>query len=217
MPTARAWGVINRKLVMLVIYGVLLGGAVLMGRIVPPGFVPAQDKDYLVSIVQLPSGASLERTDAVVRKLTEIALAEPGVDRVPAFPGLSVNGLTNSSSSALVFPVLKPSKERGKAESADAIAASLNAKFSAAIKEATIATFPPPPVSGMGALGGFKLQIEDRGALGYEALNEATSQVREARGARRPSSGRPSRASRSTRRSSTWTWTASRPSSSACR
>jgi multidrug efflux pump len=167
--------VINRKLVMLVIYGVLLGGAVLMGRIVPPGFVPAQDKDYLVSIVQLPSGASLERTDAVVRKLTEIALAEPGVDRVPAFPGLSVNGLTNSSSSALVFPVLKPSKERGKAESADAIAASLNAKFSAAIKEATIATFPPPPVSGMGALGGFKLQIEDRGALGYEALNEATA------------------------------------------
>lgn len=166
-------GAIGRKAIMLAIYGVLLGGAVLMGKVVPSGFVPGQDKDYLVAIVQLPSGSSLERTEQVVREMTEIALKQPGVRNVPAFPGLSVNGFANSSSSGLVFPVLKPSKERSKDESAQAIAAALQKKY-AAIKGATIGVFPPPPVSGLGTVGGFKLQIEDRGALGYEALNEAT-------------------------------------------
>ncbi|WP_061959239.1 efflux RND transporter permease subunit [Cupriavidus pauculus] len=166
-------GAIKRKTVMFAIYGVLLAGAILMGKIVPGGFIPAQDKDYLVSIAQLPPGSSLERTEEVVRTMTEIALKQPGVVGVPAFPGLSVNGLSNSSSSGLVFSVLKPSKERGPGESADEIAAALNAKFSEAIKDAVTGTFPPPPVQGMGTVGGFKLQLEDRGALGYEALNDA--------------------------------------------
>jgi multidrug efflux pump len=166
-------GVINRKFIMLAVYGVLLGGAVLMGKVVPGGFVPAQDKDYLVSIVQLPSGSSLERTEQVVREMTDIAKQQPGVTRVTSFPGLSVNGFVNSSSSGLVFAILKPSRERSKEESADNIAAALNVK-AAAIKGAVIATFPPPPVQGLGTIGGFKLQLEDRGALGYEALNDAT-------------------------------------------
>ncbi|ARP81837.1 multidrug efflux RND transporter permease subunit [Bordetella genomosp. 8] len=166
-------GIINRKMAMLPAYGVLLGATALLGHVVPGGFVPAQDKDYLVSIVQLPNGASLERTEAVVHEMNEIAMKVPGVVNVPSFPGLSVNGLTNSSSSALVFSVLKPSRERSPEESADAIAAALNEKFGQ-IKGATIATFPPPPVSGLGTVGGFKLQIQDRGALGYEALNDAT-------------------------------------------
>src|ERR1700754_3798379 len=99
--------VINRKFAMVVVYGVLLAGAGLLGKAVPGGFVPGQDKDYLVSIVQLPSGASLERTDAIARKMGDIAMQQPGVKHVTQFPGLSVNGLTNSSSSALVFAVLK--------------------------------------------------------------------------------------------------------------
>lgn len=169
--TARA---VQRKALMFAVYGVLLGAAVLLGKTVPGGFVPAQDKDYLVSIAQLPAGSSLDRTEEVIRKMGEIALKQPGVERVTQFPGLSVNGLTNSSSSGLVFPILKPSKQRGKGESAAEIAAALNAKYAAEIKGAQIATFPPPPVSGLGTLGGFKLQIEDRGALGYEALNDAT-------------------------------------------
>jgi multidrug efflux pump len=166
-------GFIGRKFVMLALYGVLLAGAVLVGKVVPGGFVPAQDKDYLVSIVQLPSGSSLDRTEAVVREMSDIALKQPGVTRVTSFPGLSVNGFVNSSSSGLVFAILKPSRERSKEESADNIAAALNAKASA-IKGAVIATFPPPPVQGLGTIGGFKLQLEDRGALGYEALNDAT-------------------------------------------
>ncbi len=166
-------GVVNRKLAMTAVYAVLLGGTVLLGQVVPGGFVPTQDKDYLISIAQLPSGASLERTTEVVREMGEIALKQPGVERVTQFPGLSVNGLTNSSSSGLVFAILKPSKERGRGESAAEIVAALNMKY-AAIKGAAVATFPPPPVQGLGTLGGFKLQLEDRAALGYEALNDAT-------------------------------------------
>ncbi len=165
-------GIIQRKFAMTLLYGVLLGATVLLGKLVPGGFVPAQDKDYLVSILQLPPGASLDRTAEVVAQMGRIARAQPGVVHTPEFPGLNVTGLMNSSSSGLVFPVMRPSKERDGHETADAIVANLNREY-AGIKGATIATFPPPPVQGLGTIGGFKLQIEDRGALGYEALNQA--------------------------------------------
>jgi multidrug efflux pump len=166
--------VINRKALMMGVYAVLLGGAVMMARIVPGGFVPAQDKEYLVSFAQLPNGASLDRTEAVVREMADIARKTPGVEAAVEFPGLSVNGFTNSSSAAIMFVKLKPFNERkGKTLSGGAIAATLNQKFSS-IKGSYIAVFPPPPVLGLGTLGGFKLQLEDRGALGYSALNDAT-------------------------------------------
>jgi multidrug efflux pump len=165
-------GVINRKVAMMAVYGVLLGATILLGKIVPGGFVPAQDKDYLVSIVQLPPGASLDRTARVVHQMGEIARHQPGVEHTPEFPGLNVTGLMNSSSSGLVFPVMSPSKHRGKDESATRIVGNLQQEYGG-IKDAMIATFPPPPVSGLGTIGGFKLQIEDRGALGYETLNKA--------------------------------------------
>ena len=167
-------GVINRKALMMGVYVVLLCGAVLMGKVVPGGFVPAQDKEYLISFAQLPNGASLDRTEAVIRQMTDIARKTPGVQSAVEFPGLSVNGFTNSSSAGIVFVTLKPFSERkGAALSAGAIAGSLNQKY-AAIKGSFIAVFPPPPVLGLGTLGGFKLQLEDRGALGYAALNDAT-------------------------------------------
>ena len=166
--------VINRKALMMGVYVVLLCGAVLMGKVVPGGFVPAQDKEYLISFAQLPNGASLDRTEAVIRQMTDIARKTPGVQSAVEFPGLSVNGFTNSSSAGIVFVTLKPFNERkGAALSAGAIAGSLNQKY-AAIKGSFIAVFPPPPVLGLGTLGGFKLQLEDRGALGYAALNDAT-------------------------------------------
>ncbi|QIE28425.1 multidrug efflux RND transporter permease subunit OqxB7 (plasmid) [Caballeronia sp. SBC1] len=167
-------GVINRKALMMGVYVVLLCGAVLMSKVVPGGFVPAQDKEYLISFAQLPNGASLDRTEAVIRQMTDIARKTPGVQSAVEFPGLSVNGFTNSSSAGIVFVTLKPFSERkGAALSAGAIAGSLNQKY-AAIKGSFIAVFPPPPVLGLGTLGGFKLQLEDRGALGYAALNDAT-------------------------------------------
>jgi multidrug efflux pump len=166
--------VIGHKGLMMVVYAALLCGAVLMARVVPGGFVPAQDKEYLISFAQLPNGASLDRTEAIVKRMSDIALKQPGVESAVEFPGLSVNGFTNSSSAAIVFVALKPfDQRRTKDLSAGAIASALNKQYGA-IKGSFIAVFPPPPVLGLGTLGGFKFQIEDRGALGYSALNDAT-------------------------------------------
>jgi multidrug efflux pump len=166
--------IVNRKVVMLAIYGVLLGLTVLMGKVVPGGFVPVQDKQYLIAIVQLPNGASLDRTEEIVREVGDIAIKTPGVESAVQFPGLSINGFTNSSSSAVVFFAETPFEEReGKSMTGLRIAAELNKRFSG-IKEAFVAVFPPPPVLGLGTLGGFKLQIEDQQAAGYTALDNAT-------------------------------------------
>src|SRR6195952_4509255 len=167
-------GVISRKTIMLVIYLALIGVTVFLFRAVPGGFVPGQDKQYLVGFAQLPDGATLDRTEEVIRRMGDIALKLPGVESAVAFPGLSINGFTNSSNSGIVFVTLKPFEERKAANlSAGAIAGQLNGKF-ATIQEAFIAMFPPPPVSGLGTIGGFKLQIEDRAGLGYDALSDAT-------------------------------------------
>ena len=166
-------GVISRKASAMGVYVLLLGLAVTMSYVVPGGFVPAQDKQYLISFTQLPNGASLDRTEAVIRRMGEIALKQPGVESAVAFPGLSINGFTNSSSAGIVFVTLKPFDERkSPALSAGAIAGALNQQY-ASIQDAFIAVFPPPPVMGLGTVGGFKMQLEDRGALGYAALNDA--------------------------------------------
>ena len=166
-------GVINRKASAMGVYAVLLGLTVGISYVVPGGFVPAQDKQYLVSFAQLPSGASLDRSEAVIRRMGEIALKQPGVESAVAFPGLSINGFTNSSSAGIVFVTLKPFAERKSPElSAGAIAGALNQQY-AAIQEAFIAVFPPPPVMGLGTVGGFKMQIEDRGSVGYAELDKA--------------------------------------------
>ncbi|MCM8737783.1 efflux RND transporter permease subunit [Azospirillum sp. A1-3] len=168
-------GVVRRKGVMLAVYALLIGATVLLGRTVPSGFVPMQDKEYLISFAQLPNGASLDRTEAVIREMTDIALKRPGVQSAVAFPGLSVNGFTNSSSAGIVFVTLKPFAERQDPSlSAGAIAKDLQQRY-AGLKEAFVAIFPPPPVMGLGQLGGFKMQLEDRGNLGYEALSGAVN------------------------------------------
>lgn len=144
---------------------------------VPNGFVPAQDKYYLVGIAQLPTGASLDRTEAVVKKMTKIALDEPGVESVVAFPGLSVNGPVNIPNSALMFAMLDPFEQRQDPSlSANAIAGKLMGKFSQ-IPDGFVGIFPPPPVPGLGSTGGFKLQIEDRSGHGFNALAQVQAQI----------------------------------------
>jgi gold/copper resistance efflux pump len=166
--------VIRRPILMTAVYIGLLALTVMAFRSVPGGFVPAQDKYYLVGIVQLPQGASLDRTEAVVKRMTALALEQPGVESVVAFPGLSINGFVNSPSAAVVFAMLDPFEMRDSQElAAGAIAGALNAKFGV-LEEGFVAIFPPPPVPGLGNTGGFKLQVQDRAGLGYEALNEAT-------------------------------------------
>lgn len=144
---------------------------------VPGGFVPMQDKYYLVAIAQLPSGASLERTESVVSQMADTALAEPGVKDVVAFPGLDVNGSANLPNSAVMFIMLDDFDKRASPElAAGAIAGKLMGKFSQ-IPDGFVGVFPPPPVPGLGAMGGFKLQIEDRAGLGFDALAEVQAQV----------------------------------------
>ena len=166
--------VISHRAVMLVVYVIMLGATGVLFKAVPSGFVPGQDKQYLVGFAQLPDAATLDRTEDVIRRMDEIALKHPGVENAISFPGLSINGFTNSSNSGIVFVALKPFDQRKDPSlSGNAIAMQLNKEFSG-IKEAFIAMFPPPPVQGLGTIGGFKLQIEDRAGLGYAALDEAT-------------------------------------------
>ncbi|HEY1182281.1 MAG TPA: efflux RND transporter permease subunit, partial [Rhodocyclaceae bacterium] len=165
--------VIGHKSKAMGVYVALLAATVGISLLVPGGFVPGQDKQYLVGFAQLPNGASLDRTEDVIRKMGDIALKQPGVESAVAFPGLSINGFTNSSSAGIVFVTLKPFDERkSKDLSAGAIAGALNQQF-ASIQEAFIAIFPPPPVMGLGTVGGFKMQIEDRGSVGYAELDKA--------------------------------------------
>ena len=161
----------------LVVYAVLIGLTVFAFAKTPGGFVPAQDKLYLVANIQLPDAASLDRTDAVTRKVSDIALHTPGVGGAVAFPGLSINGQVNSTNAAAVFlPLDDFAKRKGPGQSAAAIAASLNQQF-AAIPEASVQVFPPPPVFGLGTIGGFRMQLEDRSGLGPVALNKAVQEI----------------------------------------
>ncbi|MBL0407822.1 multidrug efflux RND transporter permease subunit [Microvirga aerilata] len=165
---------IATKALMLFVYVALLGATGFLFKLVPSGFVPGQDKQYLVGFAQLPDAATLDRTESVIRQMTDIALKQPGVEHAVAFPGLSINGFTNSSNAGIVFLTLAPFEDRRNPSlSAGAIAGQLNQKF-ASITEAVTAIFPPPPVQGLGTIGGFKLQIEDTAGLGYEALDRAT-------------------------------------------
>ena len=166
--------ILSRKSLVMGLYVVLLGVTFVLFRAVPGGFVPAQDKQYLIGFAQLPDAATLDRSEDVIRRMTDIALNQPGVANAIAFPGLSINGFTNSSNSGIVFVTLKPFEERKTPDlSAGAITMQLNQKFGS-IQDAFIAMFPPPPVQGLGTTGGFKLQLEDRNGLGFKALDEAT-------------------------------------------
>ncbi|MCK6103947.1 efflux RND transporter permease subunit [Brevundimonas sp. EYE_349] len=162
---------------VLIVYGGLIGLTWLGFNHIPNGFVPPQDKYYLVGVVQLPTGASLDRTEAVVKQVSDTALKTPGVESVVAFPGLSVNGGANIPNAALMFVMLDPFDQRKTPDlSANAIAGRLMGQFSQ-IPDGFIGVFPPPPVPGLGAMGGFKLQIEDRAGLGFDALAKAQGEV----------------------------------------
>ena len=169
-------GLLGRKSRALMVYGVLLAATVIGFQKVPPGFVPIQDKMYLVSFAQLPQGATLDRTEKVMRQMSEIALKDPAVDGAVTFPGLSINGFINSPSAGIVFETLKPFDQRGRADSGMAVAQRLQAKF-AGINDAIIAIFPPPPVQGLGTIGGFKLEVEDRTDQGDTVLNKVMAEV----------------------------------------
>ncbi|MCM2464582.1 efflux RND transporter permease subunit [Pseudomonas sp. CG7] len=169
--------VIRSSGIALVLYAGLMVLTFFGFSTTPTGFVPGQDKQYLVAFAQLPDAASLYRTEDVIKRMSDLALKQPGVQSAVAFPGLSINGFTNSPNAGIVFVTLKPFDERkDPSMSAGAIAGALNGKYSE-IQEAYMAIFPPPPVQGLGTIGGFRLQIEDRGNLGYDELYKETMNI----------------------------------------
>ena len=177
--------ILSHKLGAVGIYAVLLAATFVVFRSVPPGFVPLQDKQYLVSFAQLPQGATLDRTEKVIREMSDIAMKEPGVESAVAFPGLSINGFINSPSAGIVFVTLKPFEERTTSDlSGFAISQKLQAKFGGTA-DAVIAIFPPPPVNGLGTIAGFKLQVEDRTDRGNEALDRVMGEI-QAKAAKTP-------------------------------
>ncbi len=166
--------VIRRRGAALAAYLGLVALTLVGFRRVPAGFVPTQDKQYLVAFAQLPDGATLDRTEAVLRRMADIGRGQPGVASAVQFPGLSINGFVNAPNAGIVFFTLKPFEERRRKEEYGlAIAEALNRKF-APIQDAFVAVFPPPPVQGLGTVGGFKMELEDRAGLGERELYQAT-------------------------------------------
>jgi hydrophobe/amphiphile efflux-1 (HAE1) family protein len=166
--------ILRRSGIALAVYAGLVALTVFGFNKVPHGFVPTQDKQYLVAFAQLPDAATLDRTEKVIREMADIGRKQPGIENAVQFPGLSINGFVNAPNAGIVFFTLKPFDERhGKDEYGLNIAGALNGKFSG-IQDAFVAVFPPPPVNGLGQVGGFKLELEDRAGLGETALNDAT-------------------------------------------
>ncbi|MDM5071976.1 efflux RND transporter permease subunit [Aeromonas bestiarum] len=166
-------GILRRKAPTLLLFAGLLVLTYGLFQSVPGGFVPSQDKQYLIGFAQLPDGATLDRTDRVIERMGAIMASNENVEGTLAFTGLSINGFTNSPNAGVVFAMLKPFEQRtGADQSGMAVAAQLNQAF-AGIEEAVVVMFPPPSVQGLGTTGGFKLQLEDRGGLGYGEMDEA--------------------------------------------
>ncbi|WP_369325184.1 efflux RND transporter permease subunit [Burkholderia cepacia] len=174
-----AYGRLVRKVVRIipamgVLYVVLITATGYLLVSSPKGFIPAQDRGYLVVLVRMPDGATLERTSAVARKIEDIALSVPGVARVPVFSGVNAATGTNSANSAGLFPVFQPWPERkARGLTIDTIAAEMRKRL-AAVTEASIVVAMPPPVQGLGSTGGFAMRLEDRNGLGTAALAKAT-------------------------------------------
>ena len=163
-------GIVRHKSLALVAYAVLLALTVFVFTRVPAGFVPSPDKQYLIGIAQLPAGASLDRTDAVIREMSRIALTVPGIVDSVAFPGLSIAGFSAAPNEGIIFFGLADFAKRTAPElSKDAILGKVNGAIQQ-IEGARMFVVPPPGVDGLGNAGGFKIQVQDRAGLGEQAL-----------------------------------------------
>src|SRR6202521_5407550 len=158
---------------VLLAYAGLIGVAGVQFARAPTGFIPEQDQGYLISVVQLPPGATLDRTEAVVKKAIEIIMTTKGVEHVAPFAGLDATTFTLASNAGTIFSTL-PSLYNHQIDGVTArtVLADLRTRLSV-IEDAKILTIPPPPVQGIGNAGGFKMMLQDRAGLGSDALGRA--------------------------------------------
>ena len=167
---------VRRPVIMMAVFLILIGCTYVIYQRVPGGFIPQQDQGYLIVLAELPKGASLERTDEVVKKATVIAQNNPGITNVVAIAGLSAATFTTSSNSAAIFVLLKPFAERGKDQTSSAIVGQLYGALNT-IRDASFYVIDPPPVRGMGRGGGFKMIVQDRAGRGLSELESVTWQL----------------------------------------
>jgi len=166
--------VVRLAVLMLVLYAGVIGFGLNEFRKTAQGFIPQQDRGFLIVAAQLPPGASLARTDAVLRRAWEIARAQPGVAHGIRVVGFSGATFTNAPNSGAIFLVLDDFKKRARdpRQSAAAIQGALFGKF-AAIEDAFVVVVQPPSVQGIGNAGGFRMMVEDRSGAGPAALQGA--------------------------------------------
>jgi hydrophobe/amphiphile efflux-1 (HAE1) family protein len=175
---SNAYGRLTRRLVqvvgiMLAIYAMLIGLAAFQFGRAPTGFIPEQDQGYLITVVQLPPGATLDRTEAVVKRAIDIILNTPGIEHVAPFAGLDATTFTVASNAGTIFSGLPSLYNHSlKGVTAATVLADLRKRLSV-IRDAYVLTIPPPPVQGLGNAGGFKMMVQDRTGLGSEALARA--------------------------------------------
>ena len=169
--------VIQHRAVMLVIYVVLICSAGWLIATTPQGYIPAQDRGYVIISAQLPGAASLARTTEIVRRIESITLDTPGISHIAVFAGLSGATRTQASNSAALFPVFdEPEVRLKKGLNAQVITNELRKRL-AAIEGAFIIVIPPPPIPGIGTGGGFTMRIQDRQGRGPELLAAATDEL----------------------------------------
>ncbi|TJV12974.1 MAG: efflux RND transporter permease subunit, partial [Mesorhizobium sp.] len=167
---------IRLRWIMLGIFAAGLVATYFVWQRLPSTFLPVEDQGYFFVVIQLPDGASLERTDAVARKARDILQNTPGVDIVGSISGLNFLTSAAQSNSAVEFAILKPWDQRGPDQSASKLVADVRSKLME-LPEAFALSFDPPSIPGIGTTGGFEFQVEDLTGRGSAALNDATQAV----------------------------------------
>jgi hydrophobe/amphiphile efflux-1 (HAE1) family protein len=158
---------------VLIVYAGLLGLTAWRLIDTPSGFIPEQDQGFLIGVIQLPAGASLDRTEAVMRRATDIIRKTDGVNGAIAFAGLDGSSFSFGSNAATIFVRLNPFEERSKQEAATALAGAIT-QATGQIEDAQIFVIAPPAVQGLGTGNGFSMMIQDREGAGYRPLEGAT-------------------------------------------
>lgn len=173
-----AW-LLRLALFILMVYGGLLALTYYDFTTTPVGFIPLQDKGYLIVSFQLPDSASVQRTRQVMAEIDAIALKTPGIAHSVGIAGNSIVMSANGSNFGSMFLILEDFDKRkdDPAKNGFQIMFNLQAEYRRKIQDAVVAVFPPPPVDGLGAAGGFKLMVEDRGNMGLDALDTQTEAV----------------------------------------
>ncbi|PTQ09983.1 hydrophobe/amphiphile efflux-1 family RND transporter [Sphingomonas oleivorans] len=164
---------VRRPKRMLAIYGGLIGATVALFWATPAGFVPAQDQNYALAAFQLPPGTSIERTDALLRRVTQKLLQVPGTEAAVMFSGFDGASQTQASNSAAAYITFKPYEERAETGRSEAAIIADMRKAVAEVDEALVFVIPPPVIQGIGNGGGYRMMVQDRNAQGYQALEQA--------------------------------------------